>query len=379
MTAWGGEQVEQAVAECVAALRPGTGRDWAAVRAGRLEWDCLKVAEHIAGDLIGYAGQLAGRVADRYAPYDIGLDDGTDAEGALAVIATTGALLAAAVRTASRDARGFHPFPFRSADREGFAAMGIVEVLVHTHDIAEGLGLPFTPPGPLVEDVLARIFPHVRPGEAPWPTLLWATGRGELPGREPLTRWHWYNNPALPAERITLHGVTPAAARDLAAGGDGGFDWVADGPYEGTRDAAGMVVKAYEAGVLRPEWGMFVEVRHDDGLAVGGIGFHGAPEDGRVEIGYDLAPSARGQGYATEALRTLSGRALAHDDVQVVIAVIDDDNKPSQGVVTRAGFTRATTDEERTAREQRGMSGAQQLYVRRGQAGVRAAPPAPYR
>ncbi|GAA3229466.1 hypothetical protein GCM10020256_42530 [Streptomyces thermocoprophilus] len=59
--------------------------------------------------------------------------------------------------------------------------------------------------------------------------------------------------------------------------------------------------------------------------------------------------------------------------------MIDDDNKPSQGVVTRAGFTRATTDEERTAREQRGMSGAQQLYVRRGQAGVRAAPPAPYR
>ncbi|MFF9626307.1 GNAT family N-acetyltransferase [Streptomyces griseosporeus] len=373
MRAWGGDEVEEAVASCVAALRPAADRDWASVRAGRVEWSCRTTAAHVASDLVGYAGQLAGRVQDRYAPFDITVDgdgDGwpaADNPGLLQVIETTGALLAAAVRTAPRDARGFHPFPFRSADREGFAAMGIVEVLVHTHDMAEGLGLPYEPPARLVEDVLERIFPHVRPGPAAWPTLLWATGRGELPDREPVSKWHWYNNPALPAGRVTLYGVTPAAARDLAAGGDGGFDWVEDGPFDGTRDAAGMVVKAYEAGVLRPEWGMFVLVRNEDQLAVGGIGFHGAPDDeARAEVGYDLAPSARGHGYATEALRALSDWALARDDVRTLLAVIDDGNTPSQGVVTRAGYTRATTDEERMAQEQHGMEAAQHLYVRRG-------------
>lgn len=42
--------------------------------------------------------------------------------------------------------RAFHPFPFRHAGREGFAAMGIAEVLLHTHDIAEGLGIAYEPP-----------------------------------------------------------------------------------------------------------------------------------------------------------------------------------------------------------------------------------------
>lgn len=145
----------------------------------------------------------------------------------------------------------------------------------------------------------------------------------------------------IPAGRLTLEGVTPAAARDLAGGGDGGFRWVAGGPFDGTREAAGMLVKAYESGVHRPEWGMFALVRREDGRAVGGMGFHGAPdEDGCAEVGYDLAPSARGHGYATEALRALSAWALARDGVRRLFATVERDNGPSQRVVTRAGYVR---------------------------------------
>jgi RimJ/RimL family protein N-acetyltransferase len=355
MRAWGGEQVEQAVAGAVALLRTATERDWDGVPAGRLEWSCRRTAEHIASDLIAYAGQLAGRAQSAYVPFEITLDEGTGNAGVLDVIETTGALLTAAVRTTPRGVRAFHPYPVRSADREGFAAMGVAEVLLHTHDIAAGLGLAYEPPAELCEDVLARLFPHVQPGRAPWPTLLWATGRGELPGRAPVTGWRWSNPLVLPTERLTLEGVTPAAAWDLYEGGDGGFPWIEGGPYGGTRDAAGMVVKEYESGVHRPEWGMFVVVRREDGRAVGAIGFHGAPdEDGRAEVGYDLAEAARGHGYATEALRALSGWASSRDDVDQLIAKVERDNGPSHRVVTRAGFVKVGEDEELSVYELRG-------------------------
>ncbi|MFI2642718.1 GNAT family N-acetyltransferase [Streptomyces sp. NPDC018610] len=346
--------MERAVADAVALLRTATDRDWETVRAGRVEWSCRHTAEHIAGDLIAYAGQLAGRAQSDYVPFEITFDEGTGNDGVLDVIETTGVLLTAAVRTTPPEVRAFHPYPFRSANREGFAAMGIAEVLLHTHDIATGLGLAYEPPADLCEDLLARIFPHVRPGEAPWPTLLWATGRGELPGRDPVTEWRWSNTLAIPAGRLTLEGVSPAAARDLSAGGDGGFRWVEGGPYAGTRDAAGMVVKAYESGVHRPEWGMFALVRREDGRAVGAMGFHGAPDaDGCAEIGYDLAEAARGHGYATEALTALSGWALARDGVRRLLAMIERDNLPSQRVVTRAGFARVDEDGDPVAYELR--------------------------
>ncbi|MDL5202285.1 GNAT family N-acetyltransferase [Streptomyces sp. ALI-76-A] len=354
MRAWGGERVDEAVAGAVAVLRTATERDWDRVPAGRLEWSCRQTAEHLAGVLLAYAGQLAGRARTAYLPFDLTLDEDTGHAAVLDVLETTAALLVATLRTTPPEVRAFHPYPFGSADREGFAAMGIAETLLHTHDIAEGLGLPYEPPAELAAYVLTGIFPHVRPGPDHWRTLLWATGRGELPGRAPVTAWRWSNSLVLPAGRLTLQGVTPAAAADLRAGGDGGFAWLDGGPFEGTREAAGMVTKAYEAGTHRPEWGLFVLVRREDGRAVGGMGFHGVPDgEGRAEIGYDLVESARGQGYATEALRALSEWALARDDVRTLFAVVDRVNIPSQRLISRAGFTKVSEDDEYFAYELR--------------------------
>jgi RimJ/RimL family protein N-acetyltransferase len=343
----GGEYVTEAVAGCVETLRPAVTRDWARLRAAGLEWSVHETAFHIAEDLVAYAANLAGLAQDGYVPFEIRLDDGTDNSGLLHVIEATGALLAAAVRTAPREARAFHPYPFRSANREGFAAMGIAEVLLHTHDVAGALGLTYEPPQHLPEFVLTRIFPHVQPGPTPWETLLWATGRGELPGRARLTEWRWNNNLVHTTERLTLQGITPAAARDLVMGGDGGFLWLEGGPFEGTREAASFLLKAYEGGVHRPEFGVFALVRKEDGQAIGGMGFHGVPdEDGRVEIGYDLVEGARGSGYATEALEALRAWAFAREDVTSLFATVDRDNHPSQAVVTRAGFRRVSEDED---------------------------------
>ncbi|MFF0202462.1 GNAT family N-acetyltransferase [Streptomyces sp. NPDC005017] len=342
----GAERVEQAAESCATLLRTVAGEDWENTKAGGLEWSCRFTATHIASDFIGYASNLAGRAQSSYVPFDITVDGDengnyrADNAGLIHVVTTTGALFAATLRTTSHEVRAFHPYPFRSANRDGFAAMGVAEALLHTHDIAQGFGVPYEAPAELAEYVLTTIFPSVQPGPAPWPTLLWATGRGELPGRTRVTDWRWSNNLVLPTEHLTLEGVTPAAAADLQAGGDGGFDWVEDGPFDGTRVASGMMSKAYEAGVHRPEFGVYVLVRREDGRAIGGMGFHGSPDgDGRVEVGYDLAESARGRGHATEALRALAEWALAREDVTSVFATIERDNLPSQAVVARSGFT----------------------------------------
>ncbi|MFG1699275.1 hypothetical protein [Nonomuraea sp. NPDC049309] len=177
------------------------------VRAGSLEWTCWETAEHLADDLFAYAVQLGLTVPplDRYVPFKMGsarpggprnsvhADRAGGVTGLLQVLQSTGALLIAAVRTAPPQARAHHVFG--PADASASAAMGLVETLVHVHDMAQGLGLSWTPPADVCARVLGRLFPDAPEGGDPWATLLWATGRGDLPGRPRLTRWRWHNAP----------------------------------------------------------------------------------------------------------------------------------------------------------------------------------------
>ncbi|MGW3095084.1 GNAT family N-acetyltransferase [Streptomyces sp. NPDC001102] len=142
------------------------------------------------------------------------------------------------------------------------------------------------------------------------------------------------------SDRLRLREVTPAEAAELRAGRDAGFTWLGGDPGDGSREAAGMLVRAHEAGLHRPGWGMYVLIRAEDGRAVGGMGFHGPSDQGSAEIGFDLHPEARGHGYATEALITLSRWALTDPGTDTVIATTTPDNTPSQRVMERAGFAR---------------------------------------
>ncbi len=145
----------------------------------------------------------------------------------------------------------------------------------------------------------------------------------------------------IPTERLRLHPASPADARQLAHGGDGGWRWLGGGPGSGTRDLAGIVERADDVGWHRPPWGLYVIVREADSVAVGGTGFHAPPDvQGSVEVGYELDPAARGFGYATETLLALAGFAFTHPAVRSVTATTYPENAASQRVLRRAGFTR---------------------------------------
>jgi RimJ/RimL family protein N-acetyltransferase len=77
------------------------------------------------------------------------------------------------------------------------------------------------------------------------------------------------------------------------------------------------------------------------GALLGAVGVAVRPWDaGMAEIGYWLAPEARGRGAATRALRLLSRWTLREWPIGRLHLMADVDNTASQAVAERAGFTR---------------------------------------
>jgi RimJ/RimL family protein N-acetyltransferase len=60
--------------------------------------------------------------------------------------------------------------------------------------------------------------------------------------------------------------------------------------------------------------------------------------DGGVEIGYGLAPSARGRGLGTEAVGVLVAWAEQQPGVRRVAARVQVGNEPSRRLLRRLGF-----------------------------------------
>lgn len=261
MTLMDSRDIDRAVSLTTRALREVAHLDWSVPAAG-LEWSCHDTVVHVAEDFVAYAAQLTVRAADGYVPLEIRADEDATRAGLIDMITASAGFLSAAVALAEPGARAWHPYGRAGAD--GFAAMGAVETLLHTHDVLGGLGVHGWEPGPeLPARILGRLFPHLPHGDDAWRTLLWATGRGELPGLARQTAWRWYAEPVV-ADRLLLCEISPMVGADLHAGGTGGFVWAEDGPGEGTRVAAGMVAKARAEGTYRPGWGPYAIIRASD-------------------------------------------------------------------------------------------------------------------
>lgn len=78
----------------------------------------------------------------------------------------------------------------------------------------------------------------------------------------------------------------------------------------------------------------------DDGRVAGECGTKAPPNDeGRVEIGYGLAPGSRGHGLGARAVAELLRRLAEQSAIRVVEAEVHESNTPSRRVVERLGFT----------------------------------------
>jgi RimJ/RimL family protein N-acetyltransferase len=144
--------------------------------------------------------------------------------------------------------------------------------------------------------------------------------------------------------RLRLHAIDEPEARRICARLAGPTDaWAVDYPFAGDLVAVDAFLRTTEQlGEQRP-FGYYQIIREADGLVVGGAGFKGPPREGIVEVGYGLAPSARGHGYAAEAVRALLTLAADHG-VATVVADTTYDNVASQRTLANAGFTLVGVD-----------------------------------
>ena len=186
-----GGQLLQAAGECQTLLAAAVDRDWTRP-VPEMEWTVAQTVTHMVETTMWYATDLAAG-PERLDTMELRVPPETPKADLVRTVGSFATVLARVVDGAPPGSRGWHPYG--QADPSGFAAMACDELLVHTHDAARGLGLPFTPSPALARATLERLFPWAPTGTDPWPTLLWANGRIALPDHPRQRRWRWHCAP----------------------------------------------------------------------------------------------------------------------------------------------------------------------------------------
>lgn len=182
--------VRAAASASAAALAGYTDLDWQQAPAADLQWSCWQTALHMVDCLYFYTMQVVCGQPGEYLCTELALDDTASPPRLLAALGAHAELLHRIARSADPGLRAQHNAGV--SDAAGFAAMGVVETLVHTFDVVRGLNPAdqWRPPAELAAPVIARLFPHAPSGE-PADVLLYCCGRvplGELPRQAP---WYW--------------------------------------------------------------------------------------------------------------------------------------------------------------------------------------------
>ena len=86
-------------------------------------------------------------------------------------------------------------------------------------------------------------------------------------------------------------------------------------------------------------WWSWLPLLKAENRLIGNGGYKGPPQDGMVEIGYEVALAYRQQGFATEIALALVAYAFTHADVHTVIAHTLPEENASVRVLRRCGFT----------------------------------------
>jgi RimJ/RimL family protein N-acetyltransferase len=136
---------------------------------------------------------------------------------------------------------------------------------------------------------------------------------------------------------FALQRLTPQRAEQVANGRPRARNWEYDYPAEGDTESAQMYLSQCRNGSDPQPFGPYQIVRLVDGKIIGAAGFHGPPQDGIVEIGYGIVPSARGRGFATAAARGIIDIARANG-AKRAIARTETTNPASMKVLTNVGM-----------------------------------------
>jgi RimJ/RimL family protein N-acetyltransferase len=142
--------------------------------------------------------------------------------------------------------------------------------------------------------------------------------------------------PRLVTERLELAPQSLAAVRALVEGREPGMPLAAGYPHAAALDRMRLVAAHADEDAALGGW--FIK-RRQDGAVIGDLGTKGVVDErGRIEIGYGLSASFRGQGYGGEAVAALVHWLGTQPDVRAVTAEVEVGNDASRRLLERLGF-----------------------------------------
>jgi RimJ/RimL family protein N-acetyltransferase len=113
--------------------------------------------------------------------------------------------------------------------------------------------------------------------------------------------------------------------------------YIVAGPME-TRAEVARALADYKHAQETRGFAFYAVVVRGTGTVIGDVGFGVLQETGDVEIGWTLARSEWGRGYATEAAAATLAAGLVHLKVARIVAAVDRDNPTSLRVAHKLGM-----------------------------------------
>jgi ribosomal-protein-alanine N-acetyltransferase len=147
----------------------------------------------------------------------------------------------------------------------------------------------------------------------------------------------------LDTPRLTLRPFAPAdldAIHSIYADPEV-MRWVGTGPVPG-RTMTERMLDGYAAHQRAHGFSFWAVVENATNTLIGDAGLHRTAA-GETELGYTLAKSAWGRGYATEAASAWVDAAFTQLDIDEVIALAEPPNRASLHVLEKAGLRRNGT------------------------------------
>jgi RimJ/RimL family protein N-acetyltransferase len=149
----------------------------------------------------------------------------------------------------------------------------------------------------------------------------------------------WQRRWTIGAGLVTLQPVTRGIAQAALSGAPLTRGFEEGALHDRIPQALGFAVRDIDSGAAAVLPTVWLVVRRADGRIVGDLGTHGPPgSDGCVEIGYSLAPSARGQGIGSAAVAAFVGSLAAVPGIRRITAVTAAQNTASRRLLERQGF-----------------------------------------
>jgi L-amino acid N-acyltransferase YncA len=149
----------------------------------------------------------------------------------------------------------------------------------------------------------------------------------------------WQRRWTIDAGSVTLEPVTRRTGQDVIDGGPITRRFAEGALHDRIPQAMGIAIRDIDSGAAAALPTVWLVVRRADGQIVGDLGTHGPPDaTGCVEIGYSLAPSARGKGIGTAAVGALVERLAAVPGIHRITAVTGAENAASRRLLERQGF-----------------------------------------